>query len=52
MSLTLPGNHGAAYPVWFDWQVEIHPLLKDWFELMWDACEGTASVADEVSSSS
>ena len=35
ISLYLPGNHAAAYPIWLDWQTQAHPFLNERFEMMW-----------------
>ena len=34
ISLNLPGNHGAAHPIWHSWQMQ-DPFLNEWFERMW-----------------
>ena len=35
-SLNLPGSHNAANPIWFEWKLQAHPTLNDWFERVWE----------------
>ena len=35
ISLNLPGNHQAAYPIWLNWEVQAHPVFNQWFEVVW-----------------
>ena len=35
VSVTVPGGHEDAYPIWCRWQLELCQVLKVWFELMW-----------------
>ena len=35
ISLNLPGNHTAAVPIWLNWQMQAHPVLHEWLEMMW-----------------
>ena len=35
LSLNLPGSHSAGYPIWLHWQVDCHPVFKQWWEMLW-----------------
>jgi len=36
LSLTLPGSHSTAHPIWLNWEVRAHPVFNQWFEMMWE----------------
>ena len=36
VSVTMPGTHDDAYPIWCHWEVDRCEVLKVWFDLMWD----------------
>ena len=35
LSLNLPGNHDAGYPIWLHWQLDCHPDFNQWWETLW-----------------
>ena len=35
VSLNQQGSHEAAYPIWLNWQMQAHPVLHEWLEMMW-----------------